>query len=70
MGKLWFVPNDNDAYEILLYDRKSKKSSWNKCLFPIIIDGQRQIPIIPANLIIAKIRNLRKITAVTHLFCI
>ena len=55
IGEISFVPNDNHAYEILPYDRKSKKSSWDKSLFPIIIDGQGQICIVPANLIKAKI---------------
>ena len=40
IGEISFVPNANDAYEILPHDRKSKKSSWDKPLFPIIIDGQ------------------------------
>ena len=49
IGQISFVPND--AYEILLYDRKSKKSSWDKPLKPVTVDGQKQVCLIPPNLI-------------------
>ena len=55
VGQVSFIPSDDDAYEILLYDRKSKKSSWDKPLQPVIIEGQKQIRIVPPDLIKCKI---------------
>ena len=51
IGQISFIPNDDDAYEILLYDRKCKKSSWDKPLKPVTVDGQKQVRLIPPNLI-------------------
>ena len=51
IGQISFLPNDDDAYEILLYDRKSKKSSSDKPLKPVTVDGQKQVRLIPPNLI-------------------
>ena len=43
-----FIPND-DVYEILIYDRKSKNSSWDKPLKPVILEGQTQVCIVSPN---------------------
>ena len=51
VGQVSFIPSDDDAYEVLLYDRKSKKSSWDKPLQPVFIKGQKEIGIIPPDLI-------------------
>ena len=39
IGQVSFIPSDDDAYEVLLYDRKSKKSSWDKPLKPYSYRG-------------------------------
>ena len=55
IGQVSFTPSDDDAYEVLLYDRKSKKSSWDKPLKPVVIEGQKQIRVVPPDLIKCKI---------------
>ena len=55
VGQVSFIPSDDDAYEVLLYDRKSKKSSWDKPLQSVVIEGQKHIRIIPPDLIKCKI---------------
>ena len=55
IGQVSFIPSDDDAYEVLLYDRKSKESSWDKPLKPVVNEGQKQICIVPPDLIKCKI---------------
>ena len=55
IGQVSFIPSDDDAYEVLLYDRKPKKSSWDKPLKPVVTEGQKQIHVVPSDLIKCKI---------------
>ena len=55
IGQISFIPNDDDEYEILIYDRKSKNSSWDKPLKPVILEGQEQVRIVSPNFIKCKI---------------
>ena len=51
IGQISFIRNDDNAYEILIYDRKSKNSSWDKPLKPVILEGQKQVRIVSPNFI-------------------
>ena len=55
IGQISFIPNDDNVYEILIYDRKSKNSSWDKPLKPVILEGQKQVRNISPNFIKCKI---------------
>ena len=50
-----FIPNDDDLYEIVTYNRKSKNSSWDKPLKPVMLEGQKQVRIVSPNFIKCKI---------------
>ena len=42
IGQVSFIPSHDDAYEVLLYDCKSKKSSWDKPLKPLVIEDRNR----------------------------
>lgn len=55
VGKIIEKSNDEDAYTIEIWDRKSVRTSWKNSLRPVMDNGQPRLELVPPQRILVKI---------------